>query len=57
MDDAAGLIKDKLKESQNTQKQETQAPAGIDLERLAELVVEKLRQELVIENERTGRMM
>jgi hypothetical protein len=29
---------------------------GIDLERLAELVVEKLRDELVIENERSGRM-
>ena len=57
MDDAAVLIQDKLKDDQSTQQQETQAAAGIDLERLAELVFEKLRDELVIENERTGRMM
>jgi hypothetical protein len=30
---------------------------GIDLEKLAELVAKKLRDELVIENERSGRSM
>jgi hypothetical protein len=61
MDDLVEIIATESKKRKRKKQQRgaapesIQAPGEIDLDRLAELVVEKMRDELVIENERTGR--